>query len=56
MLREQIDRRIHARSGGGEREKFESLSIPDNDLIEYCQGTLLNGYMGEAFMYVLEWI
>ncbi|KAL1886857.1 hypothetical protein Plec18167_000792 [Paecilomyces lecythidis] len=56
MLREHIDRRIHARSGGGEREKFEALTLPDNDLIEYCQGTLLNGYMGEAFMYVLEWI
>ncbi|GAD91563.1 conserved hypothetical protein [Paecilomyces variotii No. 5] len=56
MLREHVDRRINARSGGGEREKFEALTLPDNDLIEYCQGTLLNGYMGEAFMYVLEWI
>lgn len=56
MLQDHIDKRVHARSGGGEREHFEALTIPDNQLIEYCQGTLLNGYIGEAFMYVLEWV
>ncbi|KAL4976466.1 hypothetical protein BDW66DRAFT_166440 [Aspergillus desertorum] len=30
--------------------------IPNKELIEYAQGLLLTGYLGEAFMYVIEWI
>ncbi|KAL4992841.1 hypothetical protein BDW68DRAFT_172866 [Aspergillus falconensis] len=30
--------------------------IPNKELIEYAQGLLLTGYLGEAFMYVVEWV
>ncbi|KAL4995851.1 hypothetical protein BDV10DRAFT_202764 [Aspergillus recurvatus] len=30
--------------------------IPNKELIEYAQGLLLTGYLGEAFMYVIEWV
>jgi hypothetical protein len=35
---------------------IESQSYtPSKELIEYAQGLLLTGYLGEAFMYVIEW-
>lgn len=58
MLRAAIDKRISVRAGDGEKERFRALQGPDSELIEYSQGMglLLSGYMGEAFMYVIEWV
>ncbi|KAE8354753.1 hypothetical protein BDV28DRAFT_71330 [Aspergillus coremiiformis] len=56
MLKSVIEKRISARGGGGERERFRTLDLPDDELIEYAQGLLLTGYLGEAFMYVIEWV
>lgn len=55
MLKSIIDKRVHVRTGGGDRERFRSLDTPSMELIEYAQGLLLTGYLGEAFMYVIEW-
>ncbi|KAH8695129.1 tetratricopeptide repeat protein [Talaromyces proteolyticus] len=56
MMKNLIERRVRARSGDGEKEKFESLKIPNDELIEYAQGLLMNGYMGEAFLYIVGWV
>ncbi|PYH48158.1 uncharacterized protein BP01DRAFT_413884 [Aspergillus saccharolyticus JOP 1030-1] len=56
MLRSVIDKRIRVRGGSGEKERFQALNLPSHELIEYAQGLLLTGYLGEAFMYVLEWV
>lgn len=55
MLKSTIDKRVHVRAGGGDCERFRSLDTPSMELIEYAQGLLLTGYLGEAFMYVIEW-
>ena len=55
MLKSIIDKRVHVRAGGGDAERFRSLDTPSMELIEYAQGLLLTGYLGEAFMYVIEW-
>lgn len=55
MLKSIIDKRVHVRSGSGDCERFRSLDTPSMELIEYAQGLLLTGYLGEAFMYVIEW-
>lgn len=55
MLNAMIDRRVNVRSGGGDSERFRSLNVPSMELIEYAQGLMLTGYLGEAFMYVVEW-
>lgn len=55
MLKSIIDKRVHVRAGGGDCERFRSLDTPSMELIEYAQGLLLTGYLGEAFMYVIEW-
>ena len=58
MFRAAIDKRIGVRAGDGEKERFRALQGPDTELIEYAQGLglLLPGYLGEAFMYVIEWV
>ncbi|PLB49391.1 hypothetical protein P170DRAFT_509943 [Aspergillus steynii IBT 23096] len=56
MLKTLIDKRVGVRAGGGDADRFKSLELPDNELIEYAQGLLLTGYLGEAFMYVIEWV
>ncbi|KAF9891338.1 hypothetical protein FE257_004193 [Aspergillus nanangensis] len=56
MLKSVIDKRVGVRSGNGEKERFRALELPDDELIEYAQGLLLTGYLGEAFMYVIEWV
>ncbi|KAL4898637.1 hypothetical protein BDV59DRAFT_167259 [Aspergillus ambiguus] len=56
MLKAVIDKRVAVRGGNGELDRFRSLDMPDNELIEYAQGLLLTGYLGEAFMYVIEWV
>lgn len=56
MLKTLIDKRVGVRAGGGDAERFRALDLPDNELIEYAQGLLLTGYLGEAFMYVIEWV
>lgn len=56
MLKAVIDKRVAVRGGNGEQERFRSLDLPDNELMEYAQGLLLTGYLGEAFMYVIEWV
>lgn len=55
MLKSIVDRRVSVRGGNGEKEHFQHLTVPDERLNEYVQGLLLTGYMGEAFMYVVEW-
>lgn len=55
MMKNLVERRVRARSGGGEKEHFEALSIPDSKLIEYAQGLMMNGYMGEAVLYIVGW-
>jgi hypothetical protein len=56
MMRTVIEKRVQARSGGGEKERFDALSLPNEELVEYSQGLLLNGYMGESFLYIVEWV
>ncbi|RAH42198.1 TPR-like protein [Aspergillus brunneoviolaceus CBS 621.78] len=56
MLRSVIDKRVRVRGSSGEKERFQALDLPNHELIEYAQGLLLTGYLGEAFMYVLEWV
>ncbi|RAL08345.1 tetratricopeptide repeat domain protein [Aspergillus homomorphus CBS 101889] len=56
MLRSVIDKRVRVRGGSGEKERFQALDLPNHELIEYAQGLLLTGYLGEAFMYVIEWV
>lgn len=56
MMRATVEKRVKARSGGGEKERFESLTVPDQELIEFSQGLSLNEYMGEAFLYIVEWV
>ncbi|KAH8431395.1 tetratricopeptide repeat protein [Aspergillus melleus] len=56
MLKTLIDKRIGVRSGGGDADRFRGLELPDSELMEYAQGLLLTGYLGEAFMYVIEWV
>lgn len=55
MLKSLIDKRVQVRSGGGDGDRFRSLDVPSMELIEYAQGLLLTGYMGEVLMYVIEW-
>ncbi|RAL02693.1 tetratricopeptide repeat protein [Aspergillus ibericus CBS 121593] len=56
MLRAMIDKRVRVRSGGGEKERFQSLNIPNEDLIQYAQGLELNDFLFEPFMYIFEWV
>ncbi|OJJ43849.1 hypothetical protein ASPZODRAFT_135880 [Penicilliopsis zonata CBS 506.65] len=56
MLKAIIEKRVSVRSAAGEKERFQALQLPNEELIEYVQGLLVEGYMGEAFMYVLEWM
>lgn len=56
MMKRLIQKRVHTRSGGGEKERFEALKVPNDELIEYAQGLLMNGYMGEAFLYIVGWV
>ncbi|KAL4927505.1 uncharacterized protein BDV17DRAFT_292506 [Aspergillus undulatus] len=60
MLKTLIDKRVAVRSGSDGRERntfIECLGTsPSQDLIEYAQGLLLTGYLGEVVMYVLEWV
>jgi hypothetical protein len=56
LMQTTVKKRLEARSGGGDKEKFEALVLPDTELIEYSQGLLLDGYVGEAFLYIVEWI
>ncbi|OKL63184.1 hypothetical protein UA08_01379 [Talaromyces atroroseus] len=56
MMKNLVEKRVRARSGGGEKEYFEALDIPDSKLIEYAQGLSMNGYMGEAFLYIVGWM
>ncbi|KAL4803284.1 hypothetical protein BDV18DRAFT_145557 [Aspergillus unguis] len=58
MHKSLVDKRVSVRAGreNSEKEHFERLEMPDEELIEYAQGLLLTGYLGEAFMYVVEWV
>ncbi|PYI10740.1 TPR-like protein [Aspergillus sclerotiicarbonarius CBS 121057] len=56
MLRSMIDKRVRVRGGGGEKERFRSLDIPNQELVEYAQGLDLNDYPFEPFMYIFEWV
>ncbi|KAL1970255.1 hypothetical protein VTN77DRAFT_5415 [Rasamsonia byssochlamydoides] len=56
MMKKTVARRVKARGGGGEKERFEALTVPNEELIEFSQGLPLNGYMGEAFLYIVEWV
>ncbi|GAT29629.1 tetratricopeptide repeat domain protein [Aspergillus luchuensis] len=56
MLRALVDKRVRVRGGGGEKERFRALDIPNKDLVEYAQGLVLNDYPYEPFMYVFEWV
>lgn len=55
MMRTIVEKRVEARGGGGDKERFEMLGIPNEELLEYSQGLLLNSYMEEAFLYIIEW-
>lgn len=55
MLAAMIDRRLRVRSSGGDSQRFRALDVPSLELIEYAQGLMLSGYLGEEFMYVVEW-
>ncbi|GMG36779.1 unnamed protein product [Aspergillus oryzae] len=56
MLKSIIERRVGVRGGGGEKERFQALELPDDELIEFAQGLLLTGFLGEVFMHVVEWV
>ncbi|KAL4778567.1 hypothetical protein BJX76DRAFT_362611 [Aspergillus varians] len=58
MHKSLIEKRISVRAGPGGRERdlFSSSAFPNKEFIEYAQGLLLTGYLGEAFMYVVEWV
>ncbi|EHA24534.1 hypothetical protein ASPNIDRAFT_48666 [Aspergillus niger ATCC 1015] len=56
MLRTLVDKRVRVRGGGGEKERFRALDIPDEDLVEYAQGLVLGDYPYEPFMYIFEWV
>ncbi|GKZ48471.1 hypothetical protein AbraIFM66951_000533 [Aspergillus brasiliensis] len=56
MLRAVVDKRVRVRGGGGEKERFRALDIPNEDLIEYAQGLNLSEYPYEPFMYIFEWM
>jgi CCR4-NOT transcriptional regulation complex NOT5 subunit len=53
-----VDKRVSVRAGseGAERDLFAATTQPNKELIEYAQGLLLTGYLGEGFMYVVEWV
>lgn len=55
-MKNLVEKRVRARSGGGEKEYFEALDVPDSKLIEFAQGLMMNGYMGEAFLYIVGWM
>jgi hypothetical protein len=56
LMKATVASRLKVRSGGGEKERFEALTVPDGELIEYSQGLVLDEYMGEAFLYIVEWV
>ncbi|KAE8383183.1 hypothetical protein BDV26DRAFT_251861 [Aspergillus bertholletiae] len=56
MLKSIIERRVSVRGGDGEKERFQALELPDEELIEFAQGSLLTGFLGEVFMHVIEWV
>ncbi len=58
MHKSLVDKRINVRAGseGAERGLFAATTQPNKELIEYAQGLLLTGYLGEGFMYVVEWV
>ncbi|XHF96765.1 hypothetical protein AWENTII_000383 [Aspergillus wentii] len=55
MHKSIVNKRVRFRSGGGDKERFQSLEMPNKALIEYAQGILLSGYLDDVFMYVIEW-
>ncbi|OGM50232.1 hypothetical protein ABOM_001157 [Aspergillus bombycis] len=56
MLKSIIERRVSVRGGRGDKERFRALELPDDELIEFAQGLFLAGFLGEAFMHVVEWV
>ncbi|KAI9375845.1 hypothetical protein BJX61DRAFT_548625 [Aspergillus egyptiacus] len=58
MHKSLVDKRVSVRAGpeNAERDLFLSLDAPNRELIEYAQGLLLTGYLGEVVMYVVEWV
>ncbi|KAL4872109.1 hypothetical protein BDV12DRAFT_6703 [Aspergillus spectabilis] len=64
MLKSLVEKRVTVRAGidqhplEGDKEKEGGLgsASPNEELIEYAQGLLLTGYLGEVVMYVVEWI
>ncbi|KAL4945135.1 hypothetical protein BDV06DRAFT_231825 [Aspergillus oleicola] len=67
MLKTLLDKRLAVRSeskddkDGCGRDMFvssfgEGSLTPTRELIEYAQGLLLTGYLGEVVMYVFEWV
>ncbi|KAL2871372.1 tetratricopeptide repeat protein [Aspergillus lucknowensis] len=58
MHKSLIEKRIAVRAGPGdtERDLFAGLDSPNKELIEYAQGLLLTGYLGEVVVYVIEWV
>ncbi|KAL4738553.1 hypothetical protein BDV11DRAFT_205836 [Aspergillus similis] len=65
MYKSLLDKRLSVRATSFPSSPFFSPSMdpiqsqsctPSKELIEYAQGLLLTGYLGEAFMYVVEWV
>ncbi|KAL5339735.1 hypothetical protein BJX70DRAFT_363011 [Aspergillus crustosus] len=46
------ERNVVGSGSGAEAE----TTVPSEELIEYAQGLLLTGYLGEVVMYVVEWV
>ncbi|RDW83848.1 tetratricopeptide repeat protein [Aspergillus mulundensis] len=68
MLKSLVDKRARVRGPSssplpssvgvavsGTQTQTQTQTYPSKELIEYAQGLLLTGYLGEAFMYVVEW-
>ncbi|KAL4905294.1 hypothetical protein BDW74DRAFT_185318 [Aspergillus multicolor] len=66
MLKSLVDKRARIRSPPSSLSSVgmgvgtavpgtQAQAHPSKELIEYAQGLLLTGYLGEAFMYVVEW-
>ncbi|KAB8264007.1 hypothetical protein BDV32DRAFT_91732 [Aspergillus pseudonomiae] len=56
MLKSIIEKRVSVRGSGGDKERFQALELPDDELMEFAQGLLLTGFLGEVFMHVVEWV
>ncbi|KAI9934024.1 hypothetical protein MW887_005097 [Aspergillus wentii] len=48
MHKSIVNKRVRFRSGGGDKERFQSLEMPNKALIEYAQGILLSGYLDDS--------